>query len=41
MRKICPRENVAEGLMRENVAARKYVRSQYISYLFAVLVSGG
>ena len=28
--KICPRENVAEGLMSENLAARKYVRSQYM-----------
>ena len=27
-RKICPRENVTRGLMRENLAARKYLRLQ-------------
>ena len=26
--KICPRENVTWGLMRKNLAARKYLRSQ-------------
>ena len=30
--KICQRENVVEGLMRENLAARKYVRSQYMHF---------
>ena len=28
--KICPRENVTKGLVRENLAARKYLRSQYL-----------
>ena len=28
--KICPRKNVTKGMMRENLAARKYLRSQYM-----------
>ena len=32
--KICPCENVAEGLMLENLAAREYVLSQYLDFLF-------
>ena len=35
--KICPRENVTKGLMRENLAARKYLRLQYITKLLATL----
>ena len=28
--KICPCKNVTDGLMHEKLAARKYVRSQYL-----------
>ena len=31
--KICPCENVTKGLMRENLAARKYLNSQYMLVL--------